>query len=107
MRWHDNIESEKNVSLKRRKKLSKKGALLMAEKDKKWITTENPAIIFEDNAVGRMKKEVWDMTEEQLDKVLEEYGIPSPSELGVAGTYIQNTPRQEQIEKRCKRCWKQ
>lgn len=47
------------------------------------------------------------MTEEQLDKVLEEYGIPSPSELGVAGTYIQNTPRQEQIEKRCKRCWKQ
>lgn len=102
MRWHDNIELEKNVSLKRRKKLSKKGALLMAEKDKKWITTENPAIIFEDNAVGRMKKEVWDMTEEQLDKVLEEYGIPSPSELGVAGTYIQNTPRQEQIEKRRK-----
>lgn len=74
----------------------------MAEKDKKWITTENPAICFEDNAVGRMKKEVWDMTEEQLDEVLQEYGIPSPSELGVAGTYIQNTPRQEQIEKRRK-----
>ena len=24
-------------------------------KDKKWILTDNPAIIFEDNAVGRLK----------------------------------------------------
>ncbi len=67
---------------------------------KKWLLTEDPAIIFEDTAVGRMKKEVWDMTEEQLDKELEAYGIPSPSELGVAGTYIQNTPRADQIRKR-------
>ena len=59
----------------------------------KWILTDNPAVVFEDNAVGRMKKEVWDMTEEQLDAVLAEYEVPSPSELGVAGTYIQNTPR--------------
>ena len=36
----------------------------------KWILTDNPAVVFEDNAVGRMKKEVWDMTEEQLDAVL-------------------------------------
>ncbi len=69
---------------------------------KKWLTTDNPAIVFEDNSVGRMKKEVWDMTEEQLDEVLREYEVPSPSELGVAGTYIQNTPRYNQIEKRRK-----
>ena len=72
------------------------------ESGKKWIKTDDPAILFEDNEVGRMKKEVWDMTDEELDKVLEEYGVPSPSELGVAGTYIQNTPRAEQIEKRRK-----
>ena len=69
---------------------------------KKWLTTDNPAIVFEDNSVGRMKKEVWDMTEEQLDEVLKEYEVPSPSELGIAGTYIQNTPRYNQIEKRRK-----
>ena len=69
---------------------------------KKWLLTEDPAIIFEDTSVGRMKKEVWDMTEAQLDAELEAYGIPSPSELGVAGTYIQNTPRANQIEKRRK-----
>ncbi|NMA00279.1 MAG: creatininase family protein, partial [Clostridiaceae bacterium] len=55
-----------------------------------------------DNEVGRLKKAVWDMSDEELDQVLEEYGIPSPSELGVAGTYIQNTPRAKQIEKRKK-----
>ena len=68
--------------------------------EKKWLTTNNPVIIFEDTEVGRMKKEVWDMSEEQLDSVLEEYGIPSSSELGVAGTYIQNTARADQIKKR-------
>ena len=41
---------------------------------KKWLLTEDPAIIFEDTAVGRMKKAVWDMTEEQLDAELAAYG---------------------------------
>ncbi|MGI6161489.1 MAG: 3-dehydro-scyllo-inosose hydrolase [Christensenellales bacterium] len=72
------------------------------EKDQKWITTEHPAIVFENTDVGRMKKEVWDMNEAELDAVLEEYGMPSESELGKAGTYIQNTPRCDQIEKRRK-----
>lgn len=72
------------------------------ESEKKWIKTEDPNILFEDNEVGRLKKEIWDMTEEQLDEVLLEYGIPSDPELGVAGTYIQNTPRAVQIEKRRK-----
>ncbi|MCB6201971.1 3-dehydro-scyllo-inosose hydrolase [Extibacter muris] len=70
------------------------------ESEKKWIRTDDPNILFEENEVGRLKKEVWDMTEDQLDEVLLEYGIPSAPELGVAGTYIQNTPRAVQIEKR-------
>ena len=74
----------------------------MAKQQTNWIITDIPGVLFEDTEVGRLKKEVWDMTEEQLDAVLAEYGIPSPSELGVAGTYIQNTPRSKLIEKRRK-----
>jgi creatinine amidohydrolase/Fe(II)-dependent formamide hydrolase-like protein len=71
-------------------------------KDKKWILTDNPAIIFEDNAVGRLKKQIWDASEEEIDKILKDYEIPSEPELGKAGTYIQNTPRVKVIEKRRK-----
>lgn len=74
----------------------------MAKDTKKWLFTDNPAIIFEDNTVGRMKKEIWDMTENELDALLKEYGIPSESEIGIPGTYIQNTPRAKVIEKRRK-----
>ena len=66
----------------------------------KWLQTDFPEIVFEDTSVGRLKKEIWDASEEEIDKILEEYEIPSPSELGVAGTYIQNTPRAIQNEKR-------
>ncbi len=75
---------------------------MSTEKMKKWFTTDNPAIIFEDNEVGRLKKEIWDASDEEIDKILEEYGMPSESELGKAGTYIQNTPRAQAIEKRKK-----
>ena len=61
----------------------------MSEKDKKWLLTDNPAIIFEDNTVGRLKKQLWDASEDEIDKILEEYEIPSESELGKAGSYIQ------------------
>lgn len=67
-----------------------------------WIPTEHPAIVFEDNTVGRLKKEIWDASEEDIAAVLKEYEIPSPSELGKAGSYIQNTPRVKCIEKRRK-----
>ena len=70
--------------------------------EKRWITTEHPAIIFEDNTVGRLKKKIWDMSEKELDVVLKDYGIPAESELGRAGCYIQNTPRAKCIEKRKK-----
>jgi len=52
--------------------------------------------------VGRLKKQVWDMSEEELDAELAEFGIPAESELGKPGTYIQNTPRVKLIEKRKK-----
>lgn len=76
----------------------------MAEKakDKIWLTTGNPAVIFEDNTVGRLKKEIWDASEAEIDQILADYGIPSESELGKAGTYIQNTPRNKVIENRQK-----
>ena len=72
-------------------------------KTKKWYTTDNPKICFEvGTSVGEMKKELWDMTDAEIDAVLAEYDIGFPSELGKAGSYIQTTPRCKQIEKRRK-----
>ncbi len=68
----------------------------------KWLTTNYPEIVFEDTEVGRLKKQIWDASEEEIDKILQEYEVPSPSELGKAGSYIQNTPRAKCIEKRKK-----
>ncbi len=68
--------------------------------EEKWLTTSHPAIVFENNTVGRCKKEVWDASESEIDAILAEYEIPSPSELGKAGSYIQTTPRHRCIEKR-------
>jgi creatinine amidohydrolase len=69
----------------------------------KWIFTENPAIMFENTSVGRIKKAVWDMSEEEVNRwIAEDLEIPSPSELGKTGCYIQNTPRRIQNEKRRK-----
>ena len=67
---------------------------------KKWLTTEYPEILFENNSVGILKKEIWDASESEIDAILTECEIPSPSELGKAGCYIQNTPRVQCIEKR-------
>ena len=72
------------------------------DKDKRWLLTDNPAIIFEDNEVGRLKKKIWEASGEEIDRILERYGIPSPPELGKAGSYIQNTARVKVIEKRRK-----
>jgi creatinine amidohydrolase len=69
---------------------------------KHWFTTEYPQIIFENNSVGLMKKAVWEASEAEIDAILDEYGVPAPSELGKAGCYIQNTPRQHCIDKRRK-----
>jgi len=67
-----------------------------------WMTTENPNIVFENTAVGRLKKEIWDASEQKIDEILRDYGIPSPPEVGKAGSYIQTTVRQQLIENRRK-----
>lgn len=67
-----------------------------------WLETEYPEIKFEDSAVGRLKKKIFDASEAEIDAILEDYGIPAESELGKAGTYIQNTPRHIVCEKRKK-----
>jgi len=72
------------------------------KKSKLWLTTENPGIVFEDTDVGRLKKEVWDLSEAEINTVLGEYGVPSPPELGKPGSYIQTTVRQKLIENRRK-----
>ncbi|MGI5986031.1 MAG: creatininase family protein [Clostridiales bacterium] len=72
-------------------------------KEKKWYTTDNPRISFETGtSVGEMKKQLWEASDEEIDKILEEYGMGAPSELGKAGSYIQTTPRSKQVEKRNK-----
>lgn len=73
----------------------------MAE-ERKWITTERPEVIFENTSVGRMKKQLWDASIEEIDAILKEYEVGAPSELGKAGTYIQNTPRHIVCNKRKK-----
>ncbi|HED24319.1 MAG TPA: creatininase family protein [Firmicutes bacterium] len=72
----------------------------MTKSKEKWLFTDNPLIFFEDTAVGRLKKEIWEAEDETIDRILAEYEIPSPPELGRAGCYIQNTPRARVLEKR-------
>jgi 3-dehydro-scyllo-inosose hydrolase len=68
--------------------------------DMKYFSTDHPMIVFEDTSVGRLKKEIFDAPMEEIDRILAEYEIPSPSELGKAGSYIQTTPRAHLVEKR-------
>ena len=60
---------------------------------KGFLPTDQPDLFFEDNAVGQVKKEVWDASDEQIDAILSDYGIPSPVEWGKPGSYIQTTTR--------------
>lgn len=72
-------------------------------KQKEWYTTGNPRISFEvGTSVGEMKKKLWDASDAEIDAILKEYEMGSPSELGKAGSYIQTTPRCKQLEKRRK-----
>ena len=63
--------------------------------DPKLLATDQPDLFFEDNTVGRCKKEVWDASDEEIDAMLAEYGIPSPCEWGKSGSYIQTTVRHQ------------
>jgi len=52
-------------------------------------------LVFEDNAVGRLKREIWNASEAQLDAMLAEYGVPSPCEWAKPGAYLQTTVRHQ------------
>ncbi len=57
------------------------------------LPSNQPDLWFEDNAVGRLKKEIWEANEERLKAILSEYGFPSPGcEWAKPGAYIQTTP---------------
>ncbi len=68
----------------------------------RFFTTENPTVFFEDTAVGRLKKEIWEASDEEIDAILAEYGMPSPCEWAKPGSYIQTTVRHDLVEQRHK-----
>lgn len=68
----------------------------------KYLKSKTEDLFFEDSAVGRMKKEVWEATDAQLDQWLEEFEIPSEPEWAKPGSYIQTTVRSDVVEKRRK-----
>ncbi len=55
---------------------------------------------FEDTAVGRLKQEIWESSDEDIERILAEYVVPSPGEMETPGTYIQNTRPGELAERR-------
>lgn len=67
-----------------------------------WLNTNIKDLFFEDTTVGRLKKKIWEASDEEISRILAEYEIPTPSELGKPGTYIQNTIRKKVMENRKK-----
>jgi len=68
----------------------------------KLLPTDQPDLWFEDTAVGRLKKEVWEADDAQIDRWLVDYGVPSPCEWAKPGSYIQTTVRHDLVENRRK-----
>lgn len=66
------------------------------------IKTGTEDLFFEDNPVGRLKKEIWEASDEEIDKILKDYGIPSAPEWAKEGTYLQTTIRHKIVEQRKK-----
>jgi creatinine amidohydrolase len=54
-----------------------------------------PDLWFEDTPVGRMKREIWQTSDEEIDGILVEYDLPSPCEWAKPGAYIQTTVRHQ------------
>ena len=69
-----------------------------------WLATSQPDLYFENTAVGRIKKEVWEADEAKLDAILAEYGVPAPGgcEWATPGSYLQTTVRHELEQQRKK-----
>ena len=47
-----------------------------------WLKTNRDDLFFEDTSVGRLKKKIWEASEEEISKILKDYEIPSAPELG-------------------------
>ncbi len=60
-----------------------------------WLSTNRDDLRFENTSVGQLKKKIWEASGEEIEKILADYGIPTPSELVKPGTYIQTTIRQQ------------
>jgi len=70
--------------------------------DTLYLTTDQPGLVFENNPVGRLKKEIWDASDAEVEAILAEYDMPSPCEWAKPGSYIQTTVRHQLIENRRK-----
>ena len=62
-----------------------------------FLRTTRDDVFFEDNEIGRMKKRIFEASPEEIDRILAEYEMPSPSELTKEGCYMQNTPRYKPV----------
>jgi creatinine amidohydrolase len=67
-----------------------------------FLTTDNPSVFFENTAVGRLKNRIWRASDEGVEQILAEYGMPSPCEWAKPGSYVQTTVRHDLIEQRRK-----
>lgn len=79
--------------------MEKNGAGAMVAPDG-WLSSDQPDLYFEDNAIGRMKHELWHADSDAIEAVIAEYGHPAPVEWGVAGSYLQMMPREQLIQER-------
>ncbi|MFH1032820.1 MAG: 3-dehydro-scyllo-inosose hydrolase [Chloroflexota bacterium] len=57
---------------------------------------------FGKNAIGDLKKKIWKATDEEIDKILKDYGVPSAGEMDKPGSYVQTTLPGKQREKQAK-----
>ncbi len=70
-----------------------------------WLPSSNPTVFFEDNHIGRMKKAVFEASEQELNDILAEYGMfpdVPPVEWSKPGSYIQmmtGKQLQEELDK--------
>jgi len=66
------------------------------------LETNQPDLYFEDDEIGRMKKGLWEASEDEVDTILAEYGLPAPVQWGDPRVYLQMMPRHQLIAQRRK-----
>ena len=51
----------------------------------KWLKTNRDDLFFEDTSVGRLKKKIWEASDDEISKILDDYDVPSKSEMAKPG----------------------